>query len=228
MRSTHVSPRPACTIAAAPGLAFTAAAVSALALLCPPAHAQAARAEPVIASTEAVAACERAARQALQPRSTDRAELSFDGAPAAQANLANGDQAVLRGTGRWRSANGTRNFTYSCNVNLLTAEATGVVVQDSAPASAPVRRSTEPELGNLSPAACESRAAVALKQRWPRVSQISFESATRRLLQDASGRPELRGQGRALPAPDSPFSHFGFECVFDPRDGRVLSTRISG
>ena len=31
----------------------------------------------------------------------------------------------------------------------------------------------------LSPAACESRAAEALTKRWPRVSEIAFDPATR-------------------------------------------------
>lgn len=211
----------ACFAAAASGLACL--------LLC--AHVRAAGDNPAV-SAEVVAACERAAQQALALPASDRAELSFNAAPTVQASLSQGSQAVLRGAGRWRAASGARSFTYSCNVDLRSAEAVGVVVRDTTPVAAaaarPPRASVEPDLSHLSPQACESKAAAALAQRWPRVSQISFDGNTRSLQQDASGRAELRGQGRALPAPNAPFTYFDFGCVIDPRDGRVLSTRVSG
>ncbi|MGB8519304.1 MAG: bifunctional hydroxymethylpyrimidine kinase/phosphomethylpyrimidine kinase, partial [Candidatus Tumulicola sp.] len=66
-------------------------------------------------------------------------------------------------------------------------------------------------------------AAVALQQRWPRVSQITFDTETRSLTQQSASRAELHGQGHARPAPESPaLVHFGFDCTFDPRDGRVV------
>ena len=57
---------------------------------------------------------------------------------------------------------------------------------------------------------------------------LSFDGATRSLRQEGPGRATLHGNVRALPAPDQPHTHFGFDCEVDPRDGRVLSTRISG
>jgi hypothetical protein len=219
MRRTHLSPRPA-----------FAAAVSGLVLLSFSASAQLATGKPVAVGADAGAACERAARQALGSPA-EQANVSFNGEPTVQANLSDGSQAVLRGAGRVRGTGGVRGFTYSCNVDLRTAEAVGVVVRNSASVAgsgSPARAPIEPDLSHLSPQDCESRAAGALKERWPSVSRISFDSATRRLLQDASGRAELHGQGRALPAPNSPLTHFGFDCVIDPRDGRVLSMRVSG
>jgi hypothetical protein len=211
--------------------AALAAAASGLVglLLCP--HVRAAG-EKAPVSAEVVAACEKAARQALALPPSDRAELSFDTAPAVQANLSQGSQIVLRGAGRWRAGSGTRSFNYSCNVDPSNVEAVGVVVRNTTPvaavaAPAPARR-VDPDLSHLSPQACESKAAAALAQRWPRVAQISFDSSTRSLQQDASGRAELRGQGRALPTPNAPFTYFDFGCVIDPRDGKVLSTRVSG
>jgi hypothetical protein len=87
----------------------------------------------------------------------------------------------------------------------------------------------DPDISHLSPAACESSAAAALQQRWPRVSQISFDTATRSLTQQSAARAELHGQGRARPAPESQvLVHFGFDCTIDPRDGRVIGMRLSG
>jgi hypothetical protein len=190
-----------------------------------------AAAEKPSVSADVVAACERAARQALASPPADRAELSFDTAPVVQANMSQGSQIVLRGAGRWRAGSSTRSFSYSCNVDPSNVEAVGVVVRNTTPvtaAAAPAPARVEPDLSHLSPQACEAKAAAALAQRWPRVAQISFDSNTRSLQQDASGRAELRGQGRALPTPNSPFTYFDFGCVIDPRDGRVLSARVSG
>ena len=94
--------------------------------------------------------------------------------------------------------------------------------------SSPARGTLEPDLSHLSPSACEASAAAALKKRWPRVSDISFDGSTRSLSQESPAKAELHGQGRALPAPGSPHALFGFDCEIDPRDGRVLGTRISG
>lgn len=207
-------------------LALAAAALGGLLSALP----GAARAQGAVGA-DAVAACERAARQSVAPRAGG-AEVSFTAPPAAQPGLSHAGQAVLRGAGRWRSAGGVRSFSYSCNVDLRTGDAVGVVVRhaepDAAATASPARAAAEPDLGQLSPAACESSAAVALKQRWPRVSHISFESDTRRLASDPAGTTELQGRGQALPAPDAPSTYFGFSCVVDPKDGRVLSTRISG
>jgi hypothetical protein len=115
-------------------------------------------------------------------------------------------------------------------VDPRNAETVGLVLRDTTPASAlpaPRRARPEPDLSHLSPAACESGAAAALKRRWPGVSQISFDTATRSLLQDSPGRAELQGQGHAVPAPGQPATHFRFDCEIDPRDGRVLGMRVA-
>jgi len=192
---------------------------------------QPAAVKPTEVSSEVAAACERSARQAIASP-VGQSIVTFNAAPVVQSSLTERNQAVLRGAGHMRGAGGTRNFSYSCNVDLRTAEVAGVVVRNPGPATgaaAPrARAPIEPDLSHLSPQACESRAAAALKDRWPSVSNISFDSATRRLLQDAAGRAELHGQGRALPAANLPVTHFGFDCVIDPRDGRVLGMQLSG
>jgi hypothetical protein len=177
------------------------------------------------------AACERAARQALANEVPNVADVSFDGAPALQQSLSNDTQVVLRGSGKHRTAGGVRSFSYSCNVDARTAQVVGLVMRDATPppvAAAPAKPPAEPDLTHVSMEACESSAVLALKQRWPRVSQISFDGATRTFVQDTPTRGRLHGNGRAFPAPGSSAALFGFDCEVDPRDGRVIGTQLSG
>lgn len=203
-------------------------------MLAPGARAEAVPAKPgtsTSTSAEALAACERAAQQSLASKGGPAAELKFNGVPTLQPDRSNDGQVVLRGGGTWRAAAGMRRFEYSCNVDPRTPEAVGLVLRDTTPAAAqarPAQSVLEPDLRQLSPGACEASVAAALKKRWPSVSEIKFDSGTRSLVQSSSSKAELHGQGRALPLQGSPYTLFGFDCEIDPRDGRVLSTRVSG
>jgi hypothetical protein len=180
---------------------------------------------------EAGAACERAARQQLEDQVPNVADVSFDGAPALQHNLSNDSQLVLRGAGKHRAAGAVRNFGYSCNVDARTGKVVGLVLRDgmaTVVAAAPPKPPAEPDLTHVSPEACESSAVVALKQRWPRVSQISFDGGARTFRQDSESSGRFHGNGRALREPGAPATVFGFDCEIDPRDGRVLGTQLSG
>jgi hypothetical protein len=141
-------------------------------------------------------------------------------------------QIVLQGEGQWREAATLRKFKYSCNLDPRSDDAVGVVIRPVDPplaAQAEPKPIKDPDLSHLSPLACESGAAVALQRRWPRVSQINFDAETRTVTQQSSSRAELHGQGRARVAPESPeLRHFGFDCTFDPRDGRVIEMSLSG
>ena len=157
------------------------------------------------------------------------AELNFLAAPTVLPDSSGDKQLSLRGGGSYRGADGIRSFSYNCNVDAATSESVGMVMRDTTPAAAkgktaPITR--EPDLTHLSPAVCESAVAAALKKRSLRVSEITFESATRTVKQTGVSTAELRGRGRALPAPGTPYNHFGFECEFDTRDGRLLSARL--
>ena len=210
-----------------PRLAF---ALSGVFLLLPCVHAQAPGAKPA-AGAEAVAACEQAAQQSLASKGEPPAELKFNGPPTSQPSRANDGQVVLRGGGSWRAAGGMRRFEYSCNVDPRTPEAVGLVLRDTTPAAAQARAAPaalEPDLRHLSPGACEASVAAVLQKRWPRVSEIRLDSGARSLVQSSPTKAELHGQGRALPLQGSPYTHFGFDCEIDPRDGRVLNTRVSG
>jgi hypothetical protein len=198
------------------------------------AQAAAHKREPI--SAEATASCEHAARQTLNARAglTGAAvDVSFGPAPTVQPGLSNDERVVLRGAGRARGAAGLRSFSYSCNVDLRTGDAIGLVLRDTTAASLeepePARASwDDPDLSSLSPEACETSAAEALQRRWPRITGISFEASTRSFSQQSSSKAELHGSGRALPAPGGVTKLFVFDCQIDPRDGHVLRTNISG
>jgi hypothetical protein len=177
----------------------------------------------------ATAACERATRDTLQSARGPAPEVSFNAPPVVVPGSADANGVVLRGAGRARSANGVaRTFTYSCNFDSRKGEVAGVVVRDASPerSTAPRPRDAEPDLAHVSPAACESAAASALKQRWPNVSRIAFNTATRSLRQASADSADLSGQGTALPLPDAPATHFSYRCSIDPRSGRVLATTV--
>ena len=197
------------------------------AALAPPVHA----AGVVTAEGEAAGACEQSARRTLATKVTEPADITFKSAPTAQPVQAGDTQLILNGEGRWRSAAGFRNVRFTCYVDRATLETVGVVVRDTTPVAAkppPTRKPAEPDLSHLSMASCESSAVQALQKRWPRVSQITFDSDTRSFRQDSLDRAVLHGRGRALPAIGAPSTFFGFECEIDPHDGQVLRTRVSG
>ena len=210
----------------------TVLALAALGLVVPLPAVAAEIVVPEGASPAAVEACERSARQAVPGSGHEAVEVTFAAAPAVQPGPAIDGQIVLRGAGRWRSATGMRSFTYTCNIDAQSGEAVGLVLRDTTPAAAakapPPRPPAEPDLSELSPAACESSAVAALKARWPRVTQISFDARTRVFKQPSIDSALLRGSGQALPSVDSATRLFGFDCEIDPRNGRVLKISISG
>lgn len=211
---------------------FVAACIGGATLaIAPCSHAQApGGGKPAALAAEAVAACERAARQALPAPASQVGDVVFNASPSAQASLSNESQIVLVGGGRWRGPGGARTFTYSCNVDPRAPESVGLVLRDSTPAASPAAAPAplEPDLSRLSPASCESSAVRALQERWPGVSKITFDGATRSFRQHSASSAELHGSGRALPAPGANPTFFEFDCSIDPRDGRVVRTSVSG
>lgn len=208
-----------------------AAVPAACALACAAAWAQSASAPAPSSpnSAAASAACERAARNTLNTTRGAAADVSFQAPPVIAPGPADASEIVLRGAGRARSSAGTRSFSYSCSFDTRSGEVAGVVLRDAqgAEATAAAAHSVEPDLSNVSPLACESAAATALKRRWPAVSRIAFNGRTRTMQQDSLGNAALQGQGTAQPAPDAPSTHFTYTCAVDPRNGRVLATHIA-
>jgi hypothetical protein len=180
---------------------------------------------------EAVAACEQAARRTLSSTRGSAADVTFNAPAAVLPGAGDATERVLRGAGRVRRDGASRGFTYSCSVDARTGDVAGVVVRDTVAASeraAVARTPVEPDLSQISPAACETAAASALQRRWPKVARISFDAQTRALQQDSLGNADLRGQGTAQPVPGAPSTHFSYRCAIDARNGRVLATRIDG
>jgi hypothetical protein len=208
---------------------------AALAPLCAAACAALLTSTPTPAATEALggskatAGCERAVREALGNARGPAPDVAFNAPPAIQPGAADATEQVLRGAGRVRGKDGARGFSYSCNVDPRSGEVSGVVVRDNAPAIAagPVSGAPiEPDLSHVSPAACESDAAAALKRRWPNVIEIRFDPATRALQQDSASVAMLRGQGNARPFSAAPATHFSYRCEIDPRNGRISAVRV--
>lgn len=216
-------------------LATLAAVAAAAALAARPAHAaepEPAASRPAAAAplglNEAAAACEKAARQSITAQVERASDIVFSGAPERDAALSSEQQLVLRGSGRWRDGDGPRSFRYSCNVDRRNAEAVGLVLRDTSPARPePATARADPDIGQLSPTACEASAAGMLQKRWPGVTQIRFDPATRRLVQGSEATTELSGQGRAMRTPGGPMSLFRFSCEVDPRSGQILGLRVS-
>ena len=193
--------------------------------------APAARPSNGLPAAAAVQACELAVRATLRNARGAAAEVSFNAPPAALPGNADGGDLLLRGAGRARSGGSARTFTYRCTYDTRASSVAGVVLRDAVPAddraaAAPVR-SVEPDLSQISPAACESAAASALKRRWPNVGRIAFNADTRSLIQDSAGTAKLEGQGTAQPQPSSDLSaHFRYQCALDAASGRVLALRL--
>jgi hypothetical protein len=207
------------------------ASVCALIVAVMPAWSQAAASAPAAGgASSAAAACEKAARETLRNLRGSSADATFAGAPALPAGSESADEVTLRGQGRYRigSAGAPQSFSYSCTVNLRSAQVAGVVLRDAAPAppTAPTAAAADPDLMRVSPEACDAAAAGALKRRWPQATQVSFNGDARRVEVDASGDALMSGQGTAIPSPGQPATHFSYRCDIDPRTGRIASTRI--
>ena len=195
-----------------------------------PAAPASAPAAPTTPSNRAAAsaACERAAQGTLRDTRGATATASFDAPPTPLPGAADAGEITLRGAGQARTTTGTRPFSYSCSYDTRSGAVTGVVVREAGtPERAVAAPRVEPDLGLISPAACESAAAGALKRRWPGVAHISFAADTRRLSQAAGGTASLRGQGTATPTSAAPATHFSYDCTVDPRSGRVTDLRVA-
>ena len=207
---------------------FVAIVIATAAQVAVAAAASAPAATPVVSQRgNAAAACERAVQSTLRETRGASAAPTFSAAPSVVPGAVDAAELTLRGAGQVRTAAGARPFSYSCSYDIASASVSGVVVRDSgsSPATA-VARAVEPDMSHVSPTACESAAAAALKRRWPGVTQITFNPDTRQLSQDADGSASLRGQGRATPTVRDPDMHFSYDCAIDARNGRVMKVAI--
>ncbi|MES2958767.1 MAG: hypothetical protein V4792_11295 [Pseudomonadota bacterium] len=176
----------------------------------------------------AASACQRAAEGTLRDTRGSTTTANFNAAPVVVPGAADAGELTLRGAGQARSPSASRPFSYSCNFDTRSGTVAGVVLRDlGTPEPSAITRPGEPDLSRISPAACESAAAGALKRRWPGVAGISFNGETRQLSQQAGDRANLRGQGTATPSVRDPATHFSYDCDIDPRSGRIVAVRIA-
>ncbi|MFT3666342.1 hypothetical protein [Piscinibacter sp.] len=169
--------------------------------------------------------CEQAVSETLHRlRGRDAKEVQF---LAARRVLAPGgdDETSVRGEGRYRAAGGKSvAFSYGCSYDAQNDSTSGVVLRDGAGArAAAAEKAFDPDLTNVSPQACESAAAAALKKLHPRVGRINFGSDSRRLQAAEFGRVEMTGAGSVERAPGMNLIPFSYRCELEPRSGRVTA-----
>lgn len=200
---------------------------AAAALLCGAFAGQAvAQNEPAKPDDRAAEACENAVSATVRRMRGSAARNVRFVASRRVLDTVSDEEIGVKGEGSYRSgASGGTPFSYTCTYNPASGGTSGVVFRDDAPPPARSEQAWQPDLTNLSPAACETATATALKDRYPRVANIVFGADTRALKPAPNGHTSLEGEGSAARAPGMLPSHFSYRCEVDRR-GRVLSVRL--
>jgi len=191
-------------------------------------------------SARALERCEAAVVETLLKLRGKRAqEVQF--LPAQRVVNAIDDVEIgVKGAGRYRAAaGGTAGsgtgagagagaaFSFSCSFNAKTGLASGVVLREAGRDAARGVADWQPDLSRVSPQACESATAQLLKDKHPRVAQITLEPDTRRLQPGPDDHLMLLGQGALQRAPGMNAVPFSYACEFDGRTGRLLGVKTS-
>jgi hypothetical protein len=193
--------------------------LAAAALVCVAAGARAAAPD----TSQAAERCEGEVADTIKRmRGKDVAEVQFTSAARVLSPTVD-DEVGVRGEGRYRGAAGTVPFSYSCAYNAGSGATSGVVFRETGPARDGA--AWQPDLTHVSPEACESAVAAALKDKHPRVGRIVFGSESRRLQPVASARIGLEGQGAVQRAPGMNAVPFTYRCEIDPRNGAILQAQ---
>jgi hypothetical protein len=169
--------------------------------------------------------CESAVADTVRRvRGPQAKEVQFVGAKRALSP--NGEEEMgVKGEGRyWSNSSGSVSFTYSCAFNAKTGGTSGVVFRETAGVP---ERSWQPDLSALSPDACESATAAALKDKYPRVGRIAFDSDTRQLRPAPNDHTSLEGQGAIERAPGMHAIPFRYRCEMETNSGKVLSVQTN-
>jgi hypothetical protein len=184
---------------------------------------------PVAAATPDPAGerCESAVADTVRRMRGARAqEVQFIGVKRAVSPTGE-DEIGVKGEGRYSAqGSGTMSFAYSCAFNPKTGGTSGVVFRDTG-TSPRADASWQPDLTNLSPDECESAAAAALKDKYPRVGRIAFDPATRQLRPAPNDHTSLEGGGALVRAPGMNAVPFSYRCEVETRSGRVLGVQTT-
>lgn len=136
-----------------------------------------------------------------------------------------GEETDVKGAGRYRNAGGTSMpFTYGCAYNAQTGATSGIVFRDAGGSRAE-EKPWQPDLVNVSPEACETAVATALKNKHPRVGRIVFGSDSRQLRPAPAGRSSLEGVGALERAPGMNLAQFTYRCEFEPGKGKIVAVQ---
>lgn len=137
-----------------------------------------------------------------------------------------GDDTDVKGAGRYRGPGGSSMpFTYGCAYNAKTGATSGIVFRDAAALRAAEEKPWQPDLMNISPEACETAVASALKTKHPRVGRIAFGSDSRQLRPAPSGGANLEGIGAVQRAPGMNLNQFSYRCEFDAKNGKLVAVQ---
>jgi hypothetical protein len=178
-------------------------------------------------AVEAAGRCEAAVAETVkQTRGTQAQEVQFIGAKRALSAMPD-DETGVKGEGRYRRpGGGFVAFTYSCTVGVASGATKGVIFREIGGAASDSGKPWQPDLSRFTPEACESAAAQALKDKFPRVDRIEFANV-RRLEPAPDALTSLEGQGNLQRAPGMNPSPFKYHCEFDARSGKVLRVQTS-
>lgn len=137
-----------------------------------------------------------------------------------------GEETDVKGAGRYRGMTGSAMpFTYGCAYNSKTGETSGIVFRDAAGQRNTEEKAWQPDLLSVSPEACETAVAAALKSKHPRVGRIAFGSDSRQLRPAPAGRSSLEGIGAVQRAPGMNLAQFSYRCEFEPGNGKLVAVQ---
>jgi hypothetical protein len=137
-----------------------------------------------------------------------------------------GEETDVKGAGRYRSPTGaSMPFTYGCAYNTKTGASSGIVFRDAGGAREAEAKPWQPDLMSVSPEACETAVAAALKSKHPRVGRIAFGSDSRQLRPAPAGRASLEGIGAVQRAPGMNAVQFSYRCEFEPGNGKLVAVQ---
>jgi hypothetical protein len=177
-------------------------------------------------ATKAAESCETAVTETIKEmRGRDAQDVQFS-KDKRSLTPTTGEETDVKGAGRYRNASGaSMPFTYGCAYNTTTGATSGIVFRDAGGPRAAEEKPWQPDLVNISPEACETAVAAALKRKHPRVGRIAFGSDSRQLRPAPAGRSSLEGVGAVQRAPGMNLVQFSYRCEFEPGNGKLVAVQ---
>lgn len=177
-------------------------------------------------ATKAAESCEAAVTETIKEmRGREASDIQFQKDKRVLAPTT-GEETDVKGAGRYRGAGGAAMpFTYGCAYNGKSGDTSGIVFRDAAAQRSTEEKAWQPDLLSVSPEACETAVAAALKTKHPRVGRIAFGSDSRQLRPAPAGRSSLEGIGAVQRAPGMSLAQFSYRCEFEPGNGKLVAVQ---